>query len=298
MRETFLPTITELNAFCACVRTGATTRAAEELNLTQGAVSRSLATLEERLGVRLFHRVRQRLVLSDAGRAFQRDADRLLRELREAATSVMAFGGRGDVIRLAVLPSFGTAWLLPRLPRFREREPQVTIDILSRLDPVDFETDPFDAALQRKNMRPADAHAADLVDERLIVVAAPELVTAPLSDEDLSRLPLLQQATRPRLWLDWFRESDVDPRPVLRGDRFEHFGMVIAAAVSGLGVALVPEAVAADELNRGRLVRASERTLTVGSPYALIYPERSAENPVFAAFLDWLKEESTAQRAG
>jgi DNA-binding transcriptional LysR family regulator len=94
MRETFLPTIGELTVFCACVRTGAPPRASEELGLTQSAISRALSSLEQRLGVRLFHRVKQRLVLSDAGRAFSSDAESLVHDLREASIAVMAFGGR------------------------------------------------------------------------------------------------------------------------------------------------------------------------------------------------------------
>mgnify|MGYP001248598683 CR=1 FL=1 len=90
------------------------------------------------------------------------------------------------------------------------------------------------------------------------------------------------------LWLDWFRDAGIDARSVLRGDRFEHFDMVINAAVSGLGAALVPEVLAEAEIAAGRLVTASERRLVVGAPYSLIYPARSAEIDGFAAFRDWL----------
>lgn len=298
MRESYLPTVAELAAFTACARTGATTRAAEELNLTQSAVSRSLATLEDRLGVRLFHRVRRRLVLSDAGRAFLREAEPLLADLRRAAVGVMAFGGRADVIRLAVLPSFGTSWLIPRLAAFRVLHPQASFDISARLGPVDFDQDPFDMAIQRRDMRPPGAEVVDLMEEWLIVVASPALVTGPVSDAALARLPLLQQSTRPSLWLDWFRDAGMDPRPILRGARFEQFGMLVAAAVSGLGVALLPEAVAAEDLARGRLLRASARRLRVAEPYAVIAPPRIAQSPGLLAFRDWLGDQARLQGAG
>lgn len=297
MRESYLPTVSELAAFVACARTGATTRAAEEMNLTQSAVSRSLATLEERLGVRLFHREKRRLVLSDAGRAFLREAEPLLEDLRRAAVGVMAFGGRTDVIRMAVLPSFGTAWLIPRLARFRALHPQATFDIAARLEPVDFDTDPFDIAIQRGDMRPAGAEAIELMAEWLIVVAAPALVSGPVEDAALARLPLLQQSTRPSLWLDWFRDAGLDPRPILRGARFEQFGMLVAAAIAGLGIAIVPEPVVAEELARGRLVRASARRLRGGQPYAAILPQRRAASPVIGAFRDWLAAEAAGERS-
>src|SRR5690554_5180511 len=111
MRDAYMPTIGELHAFVSCARSGSTTRAADELHLTQSAVSRSLGTLEERLGVLLFHRVKQRLVLSDAGHAFHREAERILTDLNQAAVAVMAFGGQSEVLRLAVLPTFASRWL-------------------------------------------------------------------------------------------------------------------------------------------------------------------------------------------
>ena len=290
MRYSYMPTINELHAFCTCARTGSATRAASELNLTQSAVSRSLGTLEDRLGVRLFHRVKQRLVLSEAGRAFRREADAILADLGQAAMTVMAFGGHSKVLRLAVLPTFAKIWLTPRLKDFRVLAPDVTFDIVSRLEPVDFDTDPFDAAIQRSDMLPANAELVPLMEEQLVVVAAPRLVEGRggLADEELARLPLLQQTTRPNLWLDWFRDAGIDARSVLRGDRFEHFDMVIVAATSGLGIALVPEVLAEAEIASGRLVRASERRLVVGAPYSLIYPSRSSELSGFIAFRDWL----------
>ena len=290
MRYAYIPTINELHAFCACARAGSATRAAGELNLTQSAVSRSLGTLEERLGVRLFHRVKQRLVLSEAGRAFRREADAILADLGQAAMNVMAFGGHSKVLRLAVLPTFAKIWLTPRLKDFRALAPDVAFDIVARLDAIDFETEPFDAAIQRSDMLPANAEMVPLMEERLVVVAAPGLAEGlgGLADAELARLPLLQQTTRPTLWLDWFRDAGIDARSVLRGDRFEHFDMVILAAISGLGIALVPEVLAEGEIEAGRLVRASERRLVVGAPYSLIYPARSLDIDGFVAFRDWL----------
>ncbi|MBK8085267.1 MAG: LysR family transcriptional regulator [Devosia sp.] len=297
MRQSYMPTISELQAFCACARLGATTRAALELNLTQSAVSRSLNTLEERLGVRLFNRVRQRLLLSDAGRALQRDADRLLDEINQAALTVMSFGGHSEVLRLAVLPTLASVWLIPRLQGFRAAVPQVTFDISARLDAVDFEAEPFDAAIQRASHRAPGAEADVLMQEQLVVVASPGLLGGAqrLDDDALARLPLLQQATRPSLWLDWFRHAGRDPRTILRGARFEHFDMVTSAAIAGLGVALLPEILVQHELRAGRLTLASDRRLRGQEPYALLFPARSEAISGFAGFRKWLLLE--AQRS-
>lgn len=300
MRDAHIPTVGELHAFVACARTGSTTRAAEELHLTQSAISRSLGTLEERLGVLLFHRIKQRLVLSDAGKTFLREAERILGELNHAAVAVMAFGGHSEVLRLAVLPTFGSRWLVPRLRLFRAIMPSMTFDIVARLDPVDFDVEPFDATIQRSNLRPSNAELLPLVEERLVVAAAPVLIgrEGMLSDDELAQLPLLQQATRPSLWLDWFRDAGSDPRSVLRGPRFEHFDMIISAAISGLGVALVPEVLVEQDIAAGRLVKASDRQLVVGAPYSLIYPQRSLDIEGFAAFRDWIAGFATIEQGG
>ena len=298
MRQAYIPTISELQAFSACARLGATTRAAQDLNLTQSAVSRSLNALEERLGGRLLHRGRQRLLLSDAGRALQRDADRLLDEINQAALTVMSFGGHSEVLRLAVLPTLASVWLIPRLQAFQAMAPGVTFDISARLDAVDFETEPFDAAIQRGSHRPPGAEVQVLMPEQLVVVASPRLLGGAqrLDDDDLARLPLLQQATRPSLWLDWFRHAGRDPRTILRGARFDHFDMVTSAAVAGLGVALLPEILVEEELRDGRLVLASERRLAGAEPYGLIFPERSLAVAGFSRFREWLAGEAVNPR--
>lgn len=295
MRHSWTPTLNELQAFRACAETGSATQAAQRLSLTQSAVSRSVATLEARLGVRLFNRIRQRLILSDAGRAILRDAERILDDLDQAAMTVMSFGGRADVLRLAVLASFGTVWLIPRLARFQAIAPEVSVDITSTMEVVDFDRSPFDAAVQRVSLRGPGTHALPLIEERLVVVAGPGLLPpdAPLMEDDaLSRLPLLQQATRPDLWLNWFLDAGLDPITLLRGARFEHFGMIIAAAKANLGIALVPEILVADDLASGQLRLASARSIPGPSPYALIWPAGREESRSLRLFRDWIQAET------
>ncbi|MBO0661932.1 LysR family transcriptional regulator [Jiella sp. MQZ9-1] len=294
MRRAYTPTIGELEAFRALAEAGSATRAGQTLGLTQSAISRSLQSLEERLGVRLFHRVRRRLILSDAGRSFLRDADRILAELDGAALTVMSFGGREKLLRLVALPTFASAWLIPRLAGFAALAPDITVDVTSALQPVDFSRAPADAAIQRLELRSRGAEAIALLDESLIVVASPRIVgdSGDLPDEALATLPLIQQATRPDLWLRWFQEAQLDAVRILRGPRFEHFGMVLAAARAGLGAALVPAILVEEEIATGRLVRASSQTIDGGSPYALIFPPQQADNASFRRFRDWLVAEA------
>ena len=292
MRHAYTPTLPELQAFVQAAETGSTTRAAAALGLTQSAVSRSLNSLEARLGVRLFHRVRQRLILSDAGRAMLPEAGRILGDLDAAALTVMSFGGHSEVLRIAALPTFGAIWLIPRLRRFAASAPDVTFDMAATLEPVDFDRAPVDLAVLRGPPRPG-LRSAVLVPERLVVVAAPGLLgEGPLEDADLARLPLLQQATRPNLWLDWFLDAGLDPITILRGARFEQFGMVLAAARAGMGAALVPEVLVGADLASGALRLASRRSMPGRWPYALSWPERSEERASFRAFRDWLVQDA------
>ncbi|MBD3802015.1 MAG: LysR family transcriptional regulator [Thioclava sp.] len=293
MRKNYTPTINELQAFAACARLGTTTRAAAELNLTQSAVSRSLGTLEERLGVALFDRVRKRLVLSPAGQVFLAQAEDILGRIDTAAMGAMAFGGAQAVLRMAVLPSFARSWLIPRLAGFEAAQPQVSLDLSARLLPVDFERDPFDLAIMRSRHEQVGAEIESLVAEELIVVAAPQLMAgrAALDDDAVLDLPLLQQSTRPTLWLDWFRESGRDARRILRGARFDHFDMILDAASAGMGLGLVPAIIAQGALVSGRLVQATPRRFATGESYALILPERAREAPHVSAFRDWLRAE-------
>lgn len=290
MRHAYTPSLPELQAFVQAARTGTATRAAAALGLTQSAISRALNSLEARLGVALFHRIRQRLVLSDAGRALLPEAEALLADLDRAALTVMSFGGHRDVLRLAVLPTFAALWLIPRLSGFAAIAPQVTFDMTATLSPLDFERDPRDVAIIRAQPPLRGAMIDVLAEERLVVVAAPALLPKGdvLEDAALSRLPLLQQATRPNLWLDWFLNAGLDPITILRGARFEQFGMVLAAARAGLGLALVPELFIGPDLASGALRLASNRSMTSDTPYVLTYPARSLEITAFCRFRDWV----------
>ena len=288
MRHGYTPTLPELQAFAEVARHGSATRAALALGLTQSAISRSLGSLEARLGVQLFHRARQRLTLSDAGRVMLVDVVRILAELDAAAQTVMSFGGHGAVLRIAVLPTLGAAWLVPRLARFAKVAPDVTFDLSATLDPVDFDRDPRDVAILRAALPVTGAEADVLAFEDLVVVAAPALVIGLLEDAALARLPLLQQATRPSLWLDWFLDAGLDPITLLRGPRFEQFGMVLAGCRAGLGVALVPEVLVQDDLAAGAVRLVSRRRMRTGTPYVMTYPARSLGVPAFVALRDWL----------
>ncbi|SDF00350.1 LysR family transcriptional regulator, glycine cleavage system transcriptional activator [Paracoccus isoporae] len=287
-RHAHTPTVTELRAVLAVAELGSASAAAEALSLTQSAVSRTIRTMEQRLGVRLFTRTQQRLVLSDVGRAMLPDIRDILERLDLSARMAMAYGGAENVLRLAALPTFTRKWLIPRLPALLRAHPSLRIDISPALEPVAFDRAGVDAAIQRLEMAGPGTEVIPICHERLIVVASPDLLgRSPLSPDELLRFPLIQQSTRPSLWSDWLSSVGADLFQQIPGPRFQHFDMVIDAAEVGLGVAILPDIFVADSLQSGRLVQPCPDTLGGKSPYALIAPKASS-CAALAPFAEWL----------
>jgi LysR family glycine cleavage system transcriptional activator len=296
MPRPLLPSVTALSAFESAARHLSFSRAAAELHLTQGAVSRQIRQLEEMLGLDLFERVNQRVFLTDAGTTYLQDVRALLAGLTEATQRVMASAGGGGVLNLAVLPTFATRWLMPRLPRFLADHPGVTVNFSVRLEPFSFGEQPLDAAIHHGEPTWPGAVCRHLCDEAVIPVAAPAFVgdRSIGAPDDLARVPLLHQSTRPTAWRDWFDANGIDAGPAARGARFDQFGMIAQAAVAGLGVALVPRFLVEDELAAGRLAILFDLPLRSGTAYWYVYPEAKSGSALVRAFGDWLAEASAA----
>ncbi|MGO4172052.1 LysR family transcriptional regulator [Bosea sp. TAF32] len=288
-----VPSLSALAAFEAAARHGSFTRAAEELNLTQGAVSRQVAHLEGALGVSLFERIKKRVSLTAAGAAYAAEVREGLSRLAAATVSTMAFRGAAGVLNLAILPTFGTRWLIPRLPRFIEAHPGITINFATKLVPFDFTREPLDAAIHFGDPVWPGARLHRLMGEEIVPVASPALVArfGLAEAADMLKAPLLQQSTRPRAWANWLEQQGLPPQRALMGPRFEQFAMVSQAAVAGLGLAIVPRFLVEEELRSGALVIPVDRSLVGQEGYYLVYPEEKAGLPAVAAFRDWLLAE-------
>lgn len=287
-----LPSISLLTAFEAVIRTGSTLAAARDLDLTQGAVSRLIQTLEAQLGVTLFLRERRRLLPTDQALAYARDVGKALDLVSRGSMRVRSSTG-GGTLSLAILPTFGTRWLAPRLPRFLAAHPGVTINLGTRLKPFDFEEEGFDAAIHFGRDDWAGAGSARLFDERLVACCGPSVLAGrPAAHaRDLVGLPLLQLETRPNAWARWFAHHGVEG-PVPQGMLFDQFAPMIQAAIHGLGIALLPEFLAKAELADGRLVRAFGEPVGGPEAYYLVWPAVGAWYPPLQAFRDWLVAEA------
>jgi DNA-binding transcriptional LysR family regulator len=292
-----LPSTQALACFEAAARHQSFTRAAQELALTQGAVSRQVAALEEQVGVPLFKRSQHGMVLTPAGADYARQVAQRLDALERDTLDLRSRQGAGDRIAIASAPTFAARWLIPRLPGLSALHPQLQVHIEARSRPFLFSELQVEAALfagTTEQVRQwAGTRAEWLIAEEVVPVCSPALLKAgrAVTPQALADLPLLQQSTRPEAWRQWFDAQGVDAEQALVGPRYELFSMQAAAAEAGLGVALMPTLLVQDELAAGRLVVACKRPLRGQRAYYLVQPE-AEERPAITAFKAWLKAQA------
>lgn len=292
----WLPSMTALTSFEAAVRHGGFSRAGEAIGLTQSAVSRQIAQLEEWLQTPLFDRVGRRVQLNDAGRAY---ADELLPALDRIrrATSRMATQRSPSALRIATLPSFGMRWLAPRLPHLSALHPQLVVDFAARSQPFDFAHDEFDAAIHFGTPDEWPGATMDfLFREEAVPVCAPGwLATHPLRQPaDLLAAPLFSQSSRRDAWSRWFAAAGVEAGTFPPAPAFEHFLMLAQAAAAGAGVALILSFLIRPELESGSLVIPFARPLSSDHAYYLARPVDAQEHPALSQFRDWIVDQAKA----
>ena len=288
----FLPSITALQFFESSARHLSFTKASEELNVTQSAVSRQVRNLEDFLGKPLFLRVKKRLVLTPAGAAYAQKIKRLLDQAEEATIELMARKGGNGALNVAVHPTFGSRWLVPRLSDFIKENSGIQVNLSTHLETIDLEQDNFDVAILYGNGDWPGTVSERLMGESILPVCAPELLEdlpSP-SAKDLMDLTLLQHTTRPSAWTDWFKAAGIDQDGSLSGPRFEQIYMVIQAAIAGLGVAILPSFLVQDEVESGKLVVPVDLAVPSEQAYFLIYPEQRAEEWAIQQFCNWVRK--------
>lgn len=300
-RREFLPPITQLVAFESAARLGSISRASNELHLTQGAVSRQIQALEDQLGVPLFHRAKQRIVLTDAGRAYLPEVRAGLQSISSSTERVMALGGAGEVLNIAVLPTFGTLWLIPRLSRFLAVNQGITVNFSARTEPFDFELEPFDAAIHFGEKFWPGAECEYLFGETVIPVCSPDFQRRNkiTSYEQIGQFPLLHQESRPSQWAEFFSQVGVKGVRAMHGPRYEHFSMLFEAVSGGIGVALLPRFMIERDLAAGRLVQMFPVELTtIERAYYIVVPHTRTGDRLVQAFRDWVVSEARHTREG
>lgn len=298
-----IPSLQALACFDAAARHESYTRAAQELALTQSAVSRQIGALEDFLGLPLFRRTRHGVVLTQGGSQYARQIAPRLQALERDTLDAMAGQGAGAAVMLAAVPTFAARWLIPRLPEFSRAHPEVTVHIETRTRPFMFADSGFDAAIYASTPTEirhwAGTRAIALMPEVVIPVCSPMLLEGQgmMQTQALAKATLLQQTTRPDAWRQWFDAAGLanaaDVLSAFAGPRFEQFSMTAAAAAAGMGIALVPRLLIEDELARATLVQAHPLAMPEARYYYLVLPDTEDTAPQIRYFAAWLQAATT-----
>jgi LysR family glycine cleavage system transcriptional activator len=287
-----LPPLNALKAFEAAARSESFTRAAEELCVTQGAVSRQVKALETKLGVKLFNRERQRLVITEAGRdylAVIRDAlDRIA-----VGTERLVQRQTSGAVTVSISPDFAAKWLVHRLGRFAEAHPDIDLRVSATMHHVDFSREDVDLAVRHGDGNWPGLDVVRLCAEQLFPVCSPKLIAGHnriRKASDLLRFPLLRLDDW-TTWSRWFGAAGVTA-PASPGPVLNRASMLIDAAVDGQGVALARTALAAWDLISGRLVRPIDVSLEMSKTYWIVCPKATSPLPKIAIFREWLLGEA------
>lgn len=292
-----LPPLNALRAFEAAARHESFTRAAVELCVTQGAVSHQVKALEAELGIKLFNRERQRLVITDAGRSYLevvRDAlDRIA-----AGTERLLQRASSGVLTISTSPNFAAKWLVHRLGRFADAHPSIELRVSASLHHIDFAREDIDLAIRHSERPSPGLHATRLCTEELFPVCSPRLLVgrkALRKPADLRHHTLLHINDRED-WRKWLDAAGVETVDLSRGPVLNQASMSIDAAVDAQGVALARTALVSWDLIGGRLVRPFPLALAVPFSYWIVSPKATAQLPKILAIRNWLLAEAEADR--
>jgi LysR family transcriptional regulator, glycine cleavage system transcriptional activator len=294
-----MPSLDLLRGFEAAARHLSFTKAAEELFLTQSAVSRQMKELEDQLGVPLFQRRHRALALTDAGQQFYAAAAQVIATMRAATERLRTQSGRRRPLSVTTTHSFASLWLIPRLAGFTKNHPEVDVRITAETRVQDLQRDGLDVALRHGPASLAGPDAVRLMGERVFPVCSPKLLRKrPLEKPaDLKNHILLQyddpDARHPWLhwktWLEVERIADLRPAGTLS---FSGYEQIIPAAVAGHGVALGRTPLVKDLIAAGELVAPFKSTADPARSYFAIVSKTASERPEVAAFVSWLKAEA------
>ena len=288
-----LPPLNALKAFEAAARSESFTRAAEELCVTQGAVSHQVKALEATLGIKLFNRERQRLVITDAGReylAVVRDAlDRIA-----VGTERLVQRQNSGALTVSTSPDFAAKWLVNRLGRFAEAHPGIDLRVSATMHHVDFAREDVDLAVRHGDGNWPGLDAVRLCSEQLFAVCSPTLISGRnriTKGSDLLKFPLLHLDDS-KAWSRWFDAAGITDAEVSHGPVLNRASMLIDAAIDGQGIALARTALAAWDLINGRLVWPLDVSLKLSRSYWIVCPKATSALPKIATFRDWLLAEA------
>ena len=291
-----LPPLNAVRAFEAAARNGSVTRAALELSVTQGAVSRHVGALEQWLGAKLFLRTQRGLALTPQGSAYFRAVRGALDQI-DHATRQLQQSPDENLLRLKLPPTFAIRWLIPRLARFHALHPRIDVQVTTSHERADFAREDVDACIPSERDPPPGPGFRRLVGEVLVPVCSPRLLAraGPLAaPADLARCALLCSLNRPHDWPAWLAAAGVTTIDGNSGIRFENAALAYQAAIDELGVMIAQRALVQDDLATGRLVAPIPMPVRTPGGYYLAYPPYRPRSARVAAFEEWIVREAQA----
>lgn len=287
-----IPSSASLQAFDAAARHGNFARAAEELSLTEGAISRQIARLESLLNCKLFDRTGSRVKLNPAGARYARHVHETLERLERDTQYIMGLPEGGKSLDIAVLPTFSSRWLIPRLNSFMSLYPDITLNIAASTDPFILTGSGFDAVVHFEHPAWAGMRTQFLFQETLVPVCHPSLLSQQDIVEQLNALPRIHRRQNPEAWHLYAREKGIHLDNPGQGVRYDLHEMAIAAVMARQGVALVPRMYVENELKRGLLVSPWPESATLSKRFCLVKAsETGVNNAALADFERWLLAE-------
>lgn len=295
-----LPPLNALRAFEAAARHLSFTRAADELFVTQAAVSHQVKALEDHLGLKLFKRMNRALMLTDAGQRYFPDVRDALDQLSKATQSLHKSDTSG-ILTVSVMPSFASLWLVPRIPNFSHAYPDIDLRISADDRIVDFAQDDVDCAIRYGLGHWPDVYKERFLEEDVFPVCSPfylEKHPPIIQPSDLKGHVLLHdyaiwsEAEKHLTWENWLRQANVAGVDHTKGPQFSHTHMVMQSCLAGEGVALGRSALIQSELDAGRLVRLFDFSVSAEIAYYFVCPPDTIERFKIKAFRDWLLSES------
>lgn len=282
-----LPPVAMLHSFVKAAEHGSFSRAAADLSLTQGAISRQVAALEAWLGRPLFDRRGRRVSLNPAGRSYADAIAPALSEIRRATRRAMDDGDR-QALEIATLPGFGMRWLAPRLPGLSAQHPEVVVNLTARSDEFDLDAEGFDAAIHFGTENWPNARHDLLFRETTIAVLGPRFADSVKRPCDLLNVPLLTLRSRVDAWSKWFASQGIDEWGTAKSASHNQFLLLAQTVAAGGGAALIPRFLIEHELETGLLIAPFGTELTTDSAYYLVTSARNADAAALTAFRDWL----------
>lgn len=290
-----LPPLNALKAFEAAAREASFSKAAVELHVTHGAVSRQVRQLEDFLGCELFHRLPRGLQLTARGRQFAFGIQGAFEQIQESVAAVRVTQER-QLVTMSTLASFAARWLVPRLHRFQKAHPEMEIRLSTTPALANFERDGIDLAVRYGRGRWPGVTALRLFTPMEFPVCSPKLLEGakPLrTPQDLAHVPLLHDTTH-RHWQQWLELAGVKGVDAKSGLMVEDMNVLVQAAIEGQGVALASEPLVHEELAAGRLVKPFDLSLPVELAFYAVYPKNRAQDSAVQTVVAWLQEEARA----